>query len=278
MEERQKLMRKRVKKLKNKILCKGSEYESQRRTQTNNETKTTITTPLTTTAPLPQPVLVPKSKVPRLIKELEKISNSNDRYNPSLDRNCGELNRILLKNTAEQFTFSHNNGLSICIRLLEQINNINLNGPQSISAVSTEIISNSTKTTNNLVCLLISSIRGNLDSCAELLLSNKLLSLVEILNLHSNIMLYEINLIDPANGKSTNSNHQKISNEWLICSSLFQLISLVFFSICGENQKRVVSEEMASALAQRAFDFIRFVQTLFILFTNQNIINIIRTS
>ena len=242
--ERIKLMKKRVKKLKCRLMQNGIEYELSKSSQQVAEK------PLENTNNI-------KSKVPKLLKELEKISNSNDRYNPIVDRNCNELNRLLQKNNQEKVVFFNNNGLNICIRLLEQINNINLNGQQNqtISAVSTEIISNSTKTTNNLISVLIGSIQENFNSCLEILLSNKLLSLVEILNLHSKIMLFGIEFLDCLTNKSINitaqntKSQQRFSNEWLICSNLLHLIGLVFSSISANKKYNEFN--------QRILDFIR---------------------
>lgn len=273
--ERLNAMKKRLKKIKTKVLESGFEYEASKKSAQESQQSETVA------PPPPQPAV--KSKIPKLLKELEKISKSNDRYNPNVDRTCGELNRILLKNSAEQSVFYNNNGLAICTRLLEQINNITLNGntSQVVSAVSNEIIANSTKTTNNLVCVIVNSIQANADACVELTLSNKLLSLVEILNLHSKIMLSSVvgtvhetsaasshcsssrpgsnsnSMGCGGTNSNNNSSQQRISNEWLICSNLFNLFGSIYSFVCERNSQKINHGIKEKDLNQRAHDFIR---------------------
>lgn len=253
-------MKKRLKKIKTRVLESGCEYEVGKQQSSTQDVSNGT----------------PKSKIPKLLKELEKISKSNDRYNPNVDRTCGELNRILLKNSIEQTVFFTNNGLTICIRLLEQINNINLNGGSTSqvasSAVSNEIIANSTKTTNNLILVIINASQSYANAYFELTLTNKLLSLVEILNLHSKIMHSAVSVHEAAmaaascSTKTNGNNSQRISNEWLICSNLFSLLGSIYSFVCeraGKSSSSLSTKSLViddtdkeKDLNQRVFDFI----------------------
>ena len=98
----------------------------------------------------------------------------------------------------------------------------------------------STKTPINLINLIINASRNNYDACVDLILTNKLFSLLEILNIHSNIMLSELtpNELTVASSSSSNigsmsgtSKKNQISIEWFICSSIIQLIASVFTTL-----------------------------------------------
>lgn len=130
----------------------------------------------------------------------------------------------------DQLLFRQHNGLNICLKILDQISSI-------------EISSNSTKSANNLINLLLNATKNNYDSCVDLILSNKILNLLEILSEHSTIMLYELTNVSDSlfsfNMNNTSlkpNNNNKILNEWLICSSLFELLSSVFNLISDEIQ------------------------------------------
>jgi hypothetical protein len=258
--ERRKIMKKRVKKLRNKILAKTGELENMRKG--DEKTTTSLSTSSASS----------KSKVPKLLKEMEKILNATDRFNPNIDRNCGELNRILQKNSNEQLLFFNLNGPSTCVGLLELLNNVNTQQQQQQqqSYFNETTSSNVTRTTLNLAILLTSSVRNFPKSCAEFILSDKLLSLIEILQVHSSTMLSEINsgVSESHSGSGNNKNvqQQKIANKWLVCSALFQLIGCIFSSpeanLKSSNEPTPAAEELAnlnSIFVQRAHDYIRLV-------------------
>lgn len=237
-QERKKLMKKRMKKLKTKILTKGIEYEANKKTEDTPNLANN------------------KSKLPKLLKELEKSMNTNEKFN-NLDKNCGELNRILSqKNKTEQVLFKMYDGFSISIKLLELI-----------CQSTNEVHGVSSKAAINLINLIINGSRNNYEACIDLIMSNKLYSLLEILSIHSYIMSNEFSneFMDNANGVNNSvncKNNQKFSIEWLICSSLIQLIGSIFTTL-NETSNGEQSNESDSLkidlniLNQRANDLIR---------------------
>ncbi|CAF0765123.1 unnamed protein product, partial [Brachionus calyciflorus] len=204
-EERKKQMKKRLKKLRAKISSKGLEYEA------NN--KDTLTQ-----SELNSVKNFKNSKIPKLIKEMEKNSNSYS----NLDKNCSEISRAIQKNNLESLIFRQSNGPNITIRLLEQVS--------LLSAQQSSVEINS-KCANNLINLLNNISKSNSNSSIDFLMSNKIMSLVEILNDHSNIMLLDINDLNSSNTSGKN----KISNNWLICSGLFELFSQIFTWVIQET-------------------------------------------
>lgn len=235
-EERKRAMKKRLKKLKNKILNKGVEYETMKKKQANSTSETTS-----------------KSKIPKLIKDLEKILNSNENKQTNVDRICGELNRMLVRNQADQEVFRAADGLNVCVKLLEQI-----------CQTANEVHTNPAKTIINIVTLLSSASRSCFDACADIVLSNKLLALLDLLNIHSNVMLNEM----VANDSTSSSVHAKSMNQkylgdWLICSSLIQLVAGVYATINGEISNETRSGEKTAKdqmnLTARATDFVSLI-------------------
>lgn len=232
------MMKKRVKKLKNKILSKGIEYETvKKKNETNHGNNSNNL----------------KSKLPKLIKELDKLISSTDRIT-SLDRNCGEINRLLQKNINDLNVFNNNQGSSVCIRLLESL--------------STSNESNSSKSIINLLSLLITVCKSSYDSCIDMILSNKMLSLLEMLNCNSPVMINELVSVDSNNSvnsnSSTNSNggnnktSYKLSNEWTICLNLIHLIGTIFSTVNSESQTATLNGSFdQNSFNQRANDLIR---------------------
>jgi len=250
-EERNKMLKKKVKKLKNKILTKGIEYEASKKTsdsnnaknsceQVNNQTTTTTTTTTTVSQLVNNNISSQtKSKLYKLIKDLEKILKTNDKLN-SIDRVCVEINRILVQKNAndQQSLFKSHDAFGICIKLIELVIQSNANE-----------LSNSLKTSGNLVNIITIGSRNDFDACSDLVLSNKLYSLIEILNLHSNVMLYDVTSIE----NNLKTNH-RYSSEWFICTSIIQLIESIYTTL---NIEKIRNESNNNAnLIQRAHDLI----------------------
>jgi hypothetical protein len=236
-EERKKAMKKRTKKLRTRIFSKGVEYESIKK-KLSNETQINNNN---------------KSKVPKLLKDLEKYSILNDSKQSNLDKICCEINRIISKNVNEQIIFKNFNGLSICVKLLEQICQIS------------NYVQTSSKTIINIVNLLINICKNDYEICFELIMSNKVLSLLDLLNIHSNVMLNEI--LSNSNENNTTLNYknnytnQKYLGDWIICSSLFQLIGCVYSIISYEIQlfdKKTNDINQNINLINRANDLLGF--------------------
>jgi hypothetical protein len=261
-EERRKAMKKRLKKLKNKILTKGVEYENQRK---NTAAVTSEQASLSAAAN--------KSKIGKLVKELEKhLNNSSDaKLGSSLDKQCSELSRAVQK-PADMIIFRQVEGAATCVRLLETILS------SSAGTATHELNPVSAKTSHTLITLVLNSIRHDQECACDLLMSNKVLSLAEILVVYSNAMLCDTSAFDSPTSVASSGNilmnsqqngggygGAKYPNEWLICSSLIQLFGVLFVSLSsgGENGESklvtMASGEGSSSefLVQRGVDLIR---------------------
>ena len=193
------------------------------------------------------------------------MSSSSEKF-VNLDKNCSEINRILQQTSnvanmnggksqqqqnqilqqqqqQEQALFKSNDGFTIAIKLLELI----CQSPHDLNHYS----GISTKTPINLINLIINASRNNFEACIDLILTNKLFSLLEILNIHSNIMLSELTPNELGGGAGANKKNH-ISIEWFVCSSLIQLIASLFTILNNESSL----SENNSALIQRANDLI----------------------
>ncbi len=206
-----------------------------------------------------------KSKIPKLIKELEKSLSSSAEKFVNVDKNCSEINRILqqmptslgnnvssgknqqqqnqILQQQEQAIFKSNDGFSTAIKLLELI----CQSPSDLNHYS----GISTKTPINLINLIINASKNNFEACIDLILTNKLFSLLEILSIHSNIMISELTPNELGSGATANKKNH-ISIEWFVCSSLIQLLGSLFNMLNNE----VNSSENNPALIQRANDLI----------------------
>ena len=206
-QERKKLMKKRLKKLKNKILTKGVEYETSKKLASSDSASSSSSL----TAHQQQNT---KSKIPKLVKELEKSMSSSTEKFANLDKNCSEINRILQPQQStvksqtsqasasqEQALFRQNDGFTIAIKLLELI----CQSPHDLNHYS----GISSKKPVNLINLIVNASHNNYDACLDLILTNKLFSLLEILNIHSNIMLSELTPHEFGSGNSNISSQDK---------------------------------------------------------------------
>jgi hypothetical protein len=233
-EERHKAMKKRIKKLKNKLLIKGVEHETLKRPGSSLSSNSTGSLNTMNNSN--------KNKISKLVKEIEKFLNSNDRQAANLDRNCSELNRLVQKSPLDQNCFKACDGLAISVKLLENIlSNSSSLTHESLSALSA-------KTSCTLINLLTNAIKNNQESCLEILMSNKLLSLIEILSIYSNIMLndhFDGGIIE---------NNNSTSYEWLICSNIILLIEHLFSFLNCENGTNAIE---SNEIVQRAIDFTR---------------------
>ncbi len=243
-EERKKAMKKRTKKLKNKIFNKGIEYETNKKKHFSNVESTNNNNNSTN-----------KSKISKLVKDLEKNLNSSENKQINIDKICGELNRIIARNIADQELFKNSDGLNVCVKLLEQI-----------CQSANECHNNSSKTIINIVNLLTNSCKNNFEVCCDIIMSNKLFSLLDLLNIHSNVMLNEIitntNEYLTSSLSSSKNTNQKYLGDWMICSSLFQLVSCVFTVLNNEIQQFDKSSDSNNKTEQnnltcRATDLLR---------------------
>lgn len=210
--ERSKLLKRRIKKLKSRLLTKGVEYESKRSkpsppAASNQSAKT--------------------SKVPRLLKSLENLmqsSNFMDKLANS-DRFVGELTRAIQKNSDELDIFYSNDGHLTCVKLIEQICN-------SISSLSNN---SSNKLMLNLVVLLDYCCSNSYELLSDFLLSNRILTVLELLNVFSSTML----------GESMVKSGQKSGavDDTMVWSGCIQLFTTLFSSVnarserCGEHKQ-----------------------------------------
>lgn len=233
-EERKKQLKKRLKKLKAKLSTKGFEYEN------NNQD-------CLTSAEINSLKGLKNSKLPKLVKEMEKNANNIQ----ALTKHSSELVRIMQKNPLEAILFRQVNGPSIIIKILEQVSLLSAQQPTA------EINS---KCANNLISILVNVTKNCLNCSIDFILSNKLMSLVEILNDHSNIMLLDITGFDFG---SNSSNKNKISNNWLICSSLFELIGSIFNCVNSElGETNITSLSCDSSTISTDDDCRKFDQVL----------------
>lgn len=194
-----------------------------------------------------------RSKVPKLLKDLEKslIEKSPDKH-MSLDRLSFELNRMISKSPIELDVYRSYAGLSISIKLLEQL-------------IQTENELNSSKSILNLINLLTSACENNKEICCEIMFSNKIVSFFEFLNFHCGIMKSDLSSISY---KST----QKHLIEWTICSELILLINIVF-----ENINKTISNDFSESnfpLINRTYEILsllvsfRFIDLFSVFFNN----------
>ena len=196
-EERKKLMKKRFKKIKNRLIAKGIEFEAAKKK-----------------LPPAEAVNHAKSKIPKLLKELDRSLVAADKLS-SLDRCCSELNRIIQRSVNEQDLFRIHDGLSISIKLIEQI----CQSPN-------EIYTNASKSILNLVTLLTNAASRNCETCFDLFMSNRILAVLDLLNVHSNVMLCELVPSDMSCKSS-----QKCLVDWMICLNLIKMLSSIFTGI-----------------------------------------------
>jgi len=106
----------------------------------------------------------------------------------------------------------------------------------------------------NVINLLNNAVKYKRESSNDILLSNKLYSLIEILNLHSSVMISDISDFI-VNSKS----NQKFPMEWLVCSSLIQLVASIYTSLYQENLNLSTTNESINIVIQRAYDIIGLI-------------------
>lgn len=263
LEEKRKVMRKRIKKLKNKILSKGVEYETLKK-KNDSSPKGALNS-----------ATLAKSKVTKLVREMEKYVNDKSSSSSILDKTCSELNRMLTtaqqsNQKLDQQVFRQLDGVSICVKLLETILS-STSSPSTSPPPNGDLNPITARTSNNLINLILTSCSTSQEICTDMVSSNKLLSLVEILSIYSSVMLNDNVLNESASSpiSLTTTGGVKCSSEWLICSNLIRIISVIYASF---NETDSISDN--ADLIQRGVDLISLltsyglIDTLSIFFSN----------
>ena len=237
-EERRKAMKRRVKKLKNKILAKGVDYESAMMNRQQRDSSNA------------------KSKITKLVRDIEKRLGSSERAIAGLDRQCSELSRALAQSkqsAIDQAAFRSSDGLSVCVKLLEVILS---NSPAVLASPTHDHLNPAVaKTASTLIGLIMSAARSSQEACCELFMSNKLLALIDILAVYSSVMLSDVSSFgdSPTSGSAStaniiSNNAVKYPCEWAVCSSLIQVIAVLFASL---NSETAVNNELINAKVER---------------------------
>lgn len=227
--ERNKLLKKRIKKLKSRLVNKGIEYENKRTIKATNSKKTV-------------------SKVPKLLKAMESFLTTNtfmDKIS-NLDRIAGELNRAIAKSPEELDIFRAHDGHLTCVKLIEQIFNLisSLNNSASIY-----------KLTLNLVTLLDYCCSNNYELLCDFVLGNKVIAVLELLNVFSGSMFAE----------SMVKSNQKpgMVDDIILWSSFIQLFTSLFTRIdkkSGDDLMRRTSDILSLLIS---FDLIDIISQFF---------------
>ena len=195
LPDKKQTIKKRLKKLKNKIITKGIEYESllSKCTKSNIETNGNNKIKLTK-------LLKDLSKT---IETVEKGGNNNEIL--SIDRHCREIIRMIEKDCTIQNLFFDLNGLSISTHLLNSMGKSN------------EILKSSTKSISFLLDLITCASKDNIKMCCNIFLTNKIVTVLEVLYFNLNIVLPE-NLVE---GNNKLFNDSCVPNLIHILSGLF---------------------------------------------------------
>ncbi|KAL5005177.1 hypothetical protein ScPMuIL_018633 [Solemya velum] len=207
-KERQKAMRKRCKKLRQRMITRGLEYD--------------------TTLLYKQKIVESehKAKMQKLVKDINKYLQTPESgpWSPNkvnaLDRALGEIGRILdKKGSADQVSFLALGGLTSMTRILQVIDIINSDSPQILPNKSLVLTCN----------VFRQACKGCYDNCHYMLFSNKIGTLVDVLQ-------YRLSLIVPDEIKKVESS---ISASDLphdpVATVLMQLIACILSCLAKNN-------------------------------------------
>ena len=239
LNDKKQTTKKRLKKIKNKIITKGSEYETCLKSSLK-----------TSSSPVFDSNGGNKVKLTKLLKDLsktieivEKGGNSNEIS--TIDKHCREIVRMIEKDSLNQNLFFELNGLSISTNLLNSMGK------------SHEIIRNSTKSISLLLDLLTSACKDNFQICRNLVLTNKIVTVIEVLHANLNIVLPG-NLVE---GNNKPFNDSCVPN-------LIQMVSALFLCLSeNENvcQKSFELNNINFDVSSRIIDIIAFIVNLGVL-------------
>ncbi|XP_046404620.1 S phase cyclin A-associated protein in the endoplasmic reticulum isoform X2 [Ischnura elegans] len=209
--ERQKALKKRCKKIRQRMSQKGQEYESNlEKSQKNIESSN-------------------KSRLQKLIKDVEKLSNSQgkgqwpDTAITALERALGEINRILDKqNVLDKIAFQALGGFTALTSIIEMALGNSPNVPQSLPPKCYI----TTCTTYNLAC------NGCSGNSKYVLLSNKITTVLDfLLQRLSGLVPFR----GPVHGGSSASNKSTSGTPSVdpVAGALMRLLSLVLSSFAS---------------------------------------------
>ena len=220
--ERIKMMKKRIKKLKARVLSKGLEYEKSKiKVDTDNV----------------------KSKVAKLLKNLQNSFTTSDKTS-NIDRFSAELNRLLQRQNANDIQiFESLNGSAICIKLIEQI-----------CQSTAELTNNSSKSVLNLINLLENWCHCRSKVCGEIMMTNQVVALIELLVPYSNALVTESSSLSDGSSLLKNQN-QYLKSSLLISSSFIHLLTTIFTDINLAIEKESDYSKNTD-LVKRSFDIL----------------------
>lgn len=237
-DDKKHAVKKRLKKLKNRILSQGSDYENSlkklnKNTNSNENQNNNI-----------------KMKLIKLIKELNKVIESTDKNSnnfndaSNMDRTCREISRILDRDCVNQRVFFELNGLTASTNLLNAIGKSNE-------------LKISTKGVLCLIDVITNACKDNYEICYNMLFTNKLVAVIEILHLNLNIVL-------PSN---FNEGNNKLFNESFV-SNLIQVI-YTLFDCLSESE----TDAKKSNTNRNNLDFIARINDIISLIVSLGVLN-----
>ena len=232
LNDKKQTTKKRLKKIKNKIISKGNEYEL----SINKITKAST-----------EPNGTNRVKLNKLLKDLSKTIEIVEKGGSSseisnVDKQCREIVRIIEKDSLNQNIFFDLNGLSISTNLLNSISKSN------------ETIKGSAKSIAILLDLITSACKDNFAVCNNLILTNKIVTVIEALHMNLSIVLSD-NLFEGNN---------KLFNDSCV-PNLIQMVSGLFLCLADNEstwQKTVTAE---FDLSSRIIDIITLIVNLGVL-------------
>jgi hypothetical protein len=203
--DKKQVLKKRLKKLKNKMILKGSEYES----SLNKSSKLQGVSDNN------------KVKLTKLIKDLSKTIEIAERGGSgseisNIDKHCREIIRLIEKNSSNQTLFYDLNGLSVSTNLLNSLGKSN------------NILKNSTKSISHLLDLILITFKENSAICCNIVLTNKIITIIEVMNFNLNIVLPD-NLLE---GNNKLFNDSSVPN-------LIQVLSGLFSCLLENDKKQI---------------------------------------
>ncbi|XP_059161498.1 S phase cyclin A-associated protein in the endoplasmic reticulum-like isoform X2 [Physella acuta] len=235
-KERQKALKKRCKKLRQRMVTRGLEYENSLATKLQSAESEH------------------KAKLHKVIKDINKYLQSQDsgpwpqNKVSALDRALGEIGRILEKKCVnDQACFKTLGGFSSLSRILMTIEN-------ATSALPCVIPSKSLTHSTDVYRL---ACKNNFDNCHYLLFSNKIGALVDHLIYRLNTMLPDDfgrpSSVVSGSGASSSSENSTTDTNSLpfdpVCSGLMQVLSTVLSCLAKNNPASNCSEASSERMS-----------------------------
>ncbi|XP_064618910.1 S phase cyclin A-associated protein in the endoplasmic reticulum-like isoform X2 [Lineus longissimus] len=243
-KERQKALKKRCKKLRQRMTVRGIEYENALAgKQPANESEH-------------------KAKMQKIIKDVNKYLQTQgsgpwpQNRLSALDRATGELLRILEKKAiSDQIAFRYSGGVTSLCRILLLIDQSTANVPPVIPSKSLALCLN----------VLKAATKGCYENCHYMLFSNKIGSLVDLLIHRLVILLPDGSSLSNSMNSISSSQMNKLPND-PVATGLMQLLAAVLACLAKNNPSINSSEASAErmsgsgdALNNRANDIISYV-------------------